>query len=650
MTASLLIPPGLVLIIGGLLLPFLRGGLRSIAVIALPLVTLALVWNVPDGPALQAPFLGYDLILVKGDKLSRLFATIFAIMAFAGGLFALNQARTTELAAAFVYAGSAIGVAFAGDLITLFICWEVMAIGSTLVVWCGGPGAQGAGLRYATIHLFGGVLLMAGIAGEVAATGSIAFGMLDTSTVPRWLILAGFLINAGAPPLSAWLPDAYPESSWSGMVFLSAFTTKAAVYVLLRGFPGTELLIYVGLFMIFYGIVYAILENDMRRILAYSIVNQVGFMVAGIGIGTEMALNGTAAHAFTHIVYKALLLMSAGSVLYMTGRRKCSDLGGLFRTMPLTTICGIIGALSISSFPLTSGFVSKSMISEAAANQHLELVWFLLAAASAGVFLHAGIKFPWFVFFQKDSGLRPADPPWNMRLAMVLFSAICIGLGVLPGPLYAMLPYTVDYVPYTASHVVSQLQLLLFSGLAFFLMLGWLKRTLTITLDVDWFYRRLGPQPGGGPRRAHRQRVAVARRRRWLGRQAHKRQASSAPWPGRRAWENMADRHDGILDNGDARGLLDPVEPMTQAEHGPAQGTDREPALPGAAGLWAQGSRPAAPGSIERAIRFPGMGRNARRAGSLLSASRATASRGLVSLIGSRSRLPTSSWPSRCSW
>ena len=498
MIASLLIPPGLILITGGLLLPFLRGSLRSIVVVALPLVTLALVWSVPDGATLQAPFLGYDLILVKGDKLSRLFATIFAIMAFAGGLFALNQARTTELAAAFVYAGSAIGVALAGDLITLFICWEVMAIGSTLVVWCGGPGALGAGLRYASIHLLGGVLLMAGIAGEVAATGSIAFGTLDTSTVPRWLILAGFLINAGAPPLSAWLPDAYPESSWSGMVFLSAFTTKAAVYVLLRGFPGTELLIYVGLCMVFYGIVYAILENDMRRILAYSIVNQVGFMVAGIGIGTEMALNGTASHAFTHIVYKALLLMSAGSVLYMTGKRKCSELGGLFRTMPLTTICGIIGALSISSFPLTSGFVSKSMISEAAANQHLELVWFLLAAASAGVFLHAGIKFPWFVFFQKDSGLRPADPPWNMRLAMVLFSAICIGLGVMPDLLYAMLPHKVDYVPYTASHVVSQLQLLLFSGLAFFLMLGWLKRTLTITLDVDWFYRRLGRTLGNG--------------------------------------------------------------------------------------------------------------------------------------------------------
>ncbi len=248
----------------------------------------------------------------------------------------------------------------------------------------------------------------------------------------------------GAWPLSAWLPDAYPEASWSGTVFLSAFTTKAAVYVLLRGFPGTELLIYVGLFMVFYGIVYALLENDMRRILAYSIVNQVGFMVTGIGIGTATALNGAASHAFAHILYKALLLMSAGAVLHATGRRKCTDLGGLFRTMPLTTLCGTIGALAISGFPLTSGFVSKSMIANAAMAEHLSLVWYLLAAASAGVFLHAGIKYPWFVFFQKDSGLRPPDPPLPMRLAMVLFAALCIGLGIWYEPLYALLPFPVD--------------------------------------------------------------------------------------------------------------------------------------------------------------------------------------------------------------
>jgi multicomponent Na+:H+ antiporter subunit D len=277
-------------------------------------------------------------------------------------------------------------------------------------------------------------------------------------------------------------------------VFLSAFTTKAAVMVLLRGFPGNELLIWLGLFMVFYGITYAIIENDMRRILAYSIVNQVGFILAGIGIGTEMALNGATAHAFAHIIYKGLLLMSAGSVLYMTGRRKCTELGGLFRTMPFTTVCGIVGALSASAFPLASGFVSKSMILDAAAGEHLALVWFLLTAATAGVFLHAGIRFLWFVFFQKDSGLRPPEPPLSMRLAMLLFAALCIGIGVFPGWLYRLLPYPVDFVAYTTGHVVSQLQLLLFSGLAFFLLLKQLAPTETITLDLDWFYRRLGPR------------------------------------------------------------------------------------------------------------------------------------------------------------
>jgi multicomponent Na+:H+ antiporter subunit D len=343
------------------------------------------------------------------------------------------------------------------------------------------------------IHLLGGVVLFAGVTGHIVQTGDVTFTRIALDSPAHWLILIGFLVNAGAPPLSSWLADAYPEASWSGTVFLSTFTTKTAVYALIRGFPGTELLIWIGLFMVFYGILYALLENDMRRILVYSIVNQVGFMIAGIGIGTEMALNGAAAHAFAHIIYKALLLMSAGSVLMMTNRRKCSELGGLFRTMPLTMVCGTIGALAISAFPLTSGFVSKSMVSQAAIDQHLTIVWLLLAAATAGVFLHAGIKFPWFVFFQKDSGLRPDEPPASMRCAMVIFAGLCIAIGVWPEPLYALLPFTVNYQPYTAPHVLTQLQLLLFSGLAFFIMLPFLKRTHTITLDTDWLWRKLLP-------------------------------------------------------------------------------------------------------------------------------------------------------------
>ncbi|MEO8079346.1 MAG: Na(+)/H(+) antiporter subunit D [Caldimonas sp.] len=492
--SEVVVHPGCVLIAGALVLPWLRGRARDAAVLLLPLLALALVWQVPDGAAWHPRFLGHELSPLQGDRLSRLFATIFSLMAFGGGLFALRQPSRVEVPAAFVYAGAAIGVAFAGDLVTMFAFWELMAVGSTVVLWSNGSAdSYRAARRYLMIHLLGGTLLFAGVTGHIVQTGSVAFDRMLLDSPAHVLILLGFLINAGAPPLSAWLPDAYPEASWSGTVFLSAFTTKTAVYVLIRGFPGTELLVWVGMVMIFYGIVYALLENDIRRILAYSIVNQVGFMVVGIGIGTEMALNGAAAHAFAHIIYKGLLLMSAGSVLYMTGRRKCSELGGLYHSMPVATVCGTIGALAISAFPLTSGFVTKSMISQAAAANHLAIVWLLLAAASAGVFLHAGIKFPWFVFFQKDSGLRPSDPPASMRWAMIFFAFLCITLGIWAEPLYRLLPYPVRFEPYTAAHVVTQLQLLLFSGLAFFVMLPFLKRTLTITLDVDWFWRRVLP-------------------------------------------------------------------------------------------------------------------------------------------------------------
>lgn len=489
---SLILPPALALFAGSALLAVARGTTRHAIMVLAPLLALALVWSVPDGPVLTTSWLGYDLVPLRGDSLSRWFGTIFALMAVAGGVFALNQPSRVETAAAQAYAGGALGVVFAGDVLTLFVFWEVMALASTAIIFSVGPGARSVGMRYLSMHLLGGVLLMTGLAGETLTSGSVRFTAMAPDTPARWLILAGFLLNAGAPPLSAWLPDAYPRASFSGMVTLSAFTTKTAVFVLIVGFPGATVLVWVGLFMVFYGIVFAILENDMRRILAYSIVNQVGFMVTGIGIGTDLALDGAASHAFAHILYKALLLMSAGSVLYVTGRSKCTELGGLFRTMPVTAVCGIIGALAISAFPLTSGFVTKSMIGDAAGQQGMIVVWYLLAAASAGVFLHAGIKFPWFVFFQRDSGLRPPDPPWNMRLAMVGLAFLCLLLGVAPGVLYPYLPFGSLYVPYDGAHVIGQLQLLLFSGLAFFILLPALRRTETITLDTDWLYRRLG--------------------------------------------------------------------------------------------------------------------------------------------------------------
>lgn len=488
-----MLSPAWVLLIAAALAGLCRGHARTAVLLLAPLLTLWCIWQIPDGVQGTIKFLSYQIEPVEGSPLRRLFATVFAVTVFVGALYAYRIARWYELAAAYAYAAGAIGVCFAGDLITLFLYWELMALFSTIVVWCGGtPAARAAGIRYAIMHLLGGVVLKVGIEGVVVGTGSIQIQPMLATDFSTWMILIGILINAAAPPVSAWLADAYPESSPTGSVFLSAFTTKTAVLALILLFPGEPVLVGVGLFMVMYGIIYALLENDVRRILAYSIVNQVGFMVVAVGIGTQMAINGAAAHAFAHIVYKALLFMSAGVVIYHTGKNKCIELGGLFRTMPLTAACGIIAALSISSFPLTSGFTTKTMISQAAINENLMWVYMLLTAASAGVFLHAGIKFPWFVFFQRDSGLRPDDAPWNMALAMILFAGLCILLGVFPELLYAYLPYAVDYVPYSAGKVLFYLQLLLFSGLAFFVLLPLMKRTETISLDTDWLWRRAG--------------------------------------------------------------------------------------------------------------------------------------------------------------
>ena len=489
------LPPALVLLAGAALIGPTRGIARTSVALIAPLVTLILVWHVPDGVALKIAFLDYAIEPVEGSPVRRLFAIIFALMALVGGLYAYRQAAWYELAAAYAYAAGAIGVSFAGDFVTLFVYWEVMAIFSTVVVWCGSSeDGPAAGIRYAIMHLVGGVILMIGIVGLAMQSGSIDLRPIAAIDMYSWMILIGVLVNAAAPPVSAWLADAYPRSSPTGSVFLSAFTTKAAVLALILLFPGESVLIGVGLFMVMYGIIYALLENDIRRILAYSIVNQVGFMVCAVGIGTATAINGAASHAFAHIIYKALLFMSAGVVVYRTGMNRCSDVGGLFRTMPLTAVCGIVGALAISGFPLTSGFTTKTLISQAAAQESMAFVYFMLAAASAGVFLHAGIKFPWFVFFQRDSGLRPKDAPWNMAVAMVIFACLCILIGVMPEVLYGLLPYPVEYQAYTAGNVLFYLQLLLFSGLAFFLLLPMMQRTLTISLDSDWIWRALLPR------------------------------------------------------------------------------------------------------------------------------------------------------------
>ena len=460
----------------------------------LPSFVFIILLNMPEGKYWMVKVLDYSLVFGRVDRLSMVFGYIFTIITFIGVLFALKVKDDLQHVAALLYAGGALGITFAGDFLTLYLFWELLAIASTFLILARRTKAsQAAATRYILVHIFGGLCLLAGIVFYIQQTGSAEFEYIGLNGTASYLIFIGIALNAAIPPLHPWLQDAYPEATVTGAVFMSALTTKSAVYVMARTFPGTELLIWMGALMTAFPIFYAVLENDIRRVLSYSLINQVGFMMCGIGIGTHLAINGAVSHAFCHILYKALLFMAAGSVLHMTGKIRCTDLGGLYKTMPLTCLFCMIGAASISAFPLFSGFVSKSMIVSASAHEKLTIVWLILQFASAGVFHHAGIKVPFFTFFAEDSGIRTKEPPLNMLLAMGIAAFLCVAIAIFPQPLYDILPYPVDYVPYTAAHVVGQLQLLMFGALAFCLLIlsGYYPAEMrAINLDTDWFYRK----------------------------------------------------------------------------------------------------------------------------------------------------------------
>ncbi len=491
-------PPFALFFLGALLVPLTRGRLRGALLIAIPIIGALNLWQMPAGVYWQFEFLNFELVLFRADKLSTLFGYIFHIAALLAFIYSLHERDTLQYTAGMLYIGSALGAVFAGDLLTLFVFWELLAVSSVFLIWARKSWrAYVAGLRYFTFHILSGLLLLAGIVIHSRMVGSFEFTYIGLQQPYTWLIFLAFGIKSAFPFVHNWLTDAYPESTPVGTVFLSAFTTKVAIYALARSFPGTELLVYIGAAMTCFPIFFAVIENDLRRVLAYSLINQLGFMVVGIGIGTALAINGAVAHAFNDVIFKGLLFMAMGAVLHMTGRVNGSELGGLYKTMPKTTALCIVGAASISAFPLFSGFVSKSMVMSAALDSGYDGIWLVLLFASAGVFHHAGIKIPYFAFFAHDSGIRAGEPPGNMLTAMFIAATLCVLVGVFPQALYRLLPYDTVYSPYDTTHVLTQLQLLFFSALAFVwlnLMRLYPPELASVNLDVEWLYRRVLPR------------------------------------------------------------------------------------------------------------------------------------------------------------
>ncbi|MEW6289432.1 MAG: Na(+)/H(+) antiporter subunit D [Thermodesulfobacteriota bacterium] len=493
--------PALILIIGGLILPLMKGPIRKPYLLLVPVLTFLSVLAMNKGVHGVVQFIDWQLIFGRVDNLSQIFGYIMSLMCIIGTLFALNVEEDAQHIAAWFYVAGSLGVIFCGDYVVLFLFWELMAFASVFLVWFRrGPQSLATGYRYLLIHTIGGLFLLAGFVLRYYNTGGdLSFVPLgvDTPSLATYLILIGFIVNAAVPPFHSWLPDAYAEASVAGAVFMCAFTTKTAIYVLARGFAGMEILIPLGAVMALYGVVYGVIENDGRRIFAWDTVSQVGYMVVGVGIGTNLAINGACAHAFAHILYNGLLFMGTGSVLYMAGTCKLNELGGLYKKMPRTFFFTLIGGLSIAGFPLFSGFVSKSMIISAGLAEHHYWAGFALLLASGGTFLLAGLKVPYYIWFGKNNCTserweKAADPPWNMQAAMAVAAVMCAFIGCYTPYLYNMLPFPVAYHPYTAYHLSETLQIIGGTGVMFFVLKRFMEPTATISLDLDWFYRMAG--------------------------------------------------------------------------------------------------------------------------------------------------------------
>ncbi len=497
------INPGLWVILAGILCAFLPvGQIRKALVLLAPIFAGMMIFQIYGAQEVIGgviTFAGMDYTTLRIDRLSMIWGYLFCLAGVLNAIYGLHEKCRITDSSALIYMGAALAGVFAGDLLTLFIFWELAAISSVFLVWKGGERSYASGIRYLAIHVLSGVLLLAGaIVYGRANGGDFTFGAIGLGAPGGWLLLLAMGIKCGFPFLHNWIQDAYPKASITGTVILSAFTTKLALYALARGFAGEDILIYIGAVMTCFPVFFAVIENDLRRVLSYSLNNQLGFMVCGIGIGTPLAMNGVAAHVVADVIFKGLLFMSMGAVMLRTGTTKASELGGLFRSMPFTTIFCLIGAGSIAAFPLLSAFVTKSMILTAALEEHLWVPLAMLLFASAGVMEHSGIKVPYFTFFSHDSGRRVKEAPWNMLTAMGLASLLCVVFAFPFGGyqfLYSLLPYEVDYHPYTADHVIFQLQLL-FAAITAFCVLKkyglYPDERRAEIIDFDWTYRKLG--------------------------------------------------------------------------------------------------------------------------------------------------------------
>ncbi|RLM53541.1 cation:proton antiporter [Halobellus sp. Atlit-31R] len=454
------------------------------AAAALTALTVPWVLSAPAGSSLTVAALGFEQVLFRVDGLTRPVAALFGFVAAINVLYSHGTgADARQTAYALLYMGAGVAAVVAGDWLTLLIGWELLAVTATVLVWHSGGDAVRPAFRYAVYHLLGGAFLVAAVALQYTATGSFVYDGGLTAGVPTILAVVGVGVNLGFVGLHAWLPDTYPRPHVAASVVLAGFTTKVAVYVLARiALDGNLVVVWLGAVMILFGVTQAILQTDMRRLLSYHIISQVGYMVVAIGIGTAAGLTGAFAHLTANVLYKGLLFMVAGAIVARTGEGSLKRLGGLAREMPLTFGTFLVAALAITGIPGFSGFVSKGLVTKAVESTGGEVLWWLLIVGSVGTVLSFA-KFGYYAFVR-----RPPEPvavatgSRVLSLSLILVAVPTVLFGLFPGVfLGGFAGDPAGFEPYATSELTKALAVTVAGVLAFAL----LKAPLTHVTPVD---------------------------------------------------------------------------------------------------------------------------------------------------------------------
>ena len=508
------VPPFLVLAVAAsLVLALPRVAAHAVAAAATAFV-FAQAWLAPDGSHLATEFLGFAVVLLNVDQFSAMMGLVIGFLATAAVVYAYSSDAPRWLTSfALLYVASTVGTVYAGDWLTVIFFWELMAVTSTLLVWQYGGEAVRAGYRYAIVHGIGGTILLGAVVVHFAEVGSFLFaaetGIHATAAV---LAAIGIGINCGFIFLHTWIPDTYPRPHIAASVFLSVFTTKTAVYVMYRAFPdGGWWLAYLGGFMAVYGVFFALLQYDPRRLLSYHIQAQVGYMLAGIGLATlggewgQFAVAGGFAHLFNNVLYKSLLFMVCGVIIYRTGSNYIKEMGGLWKVMPVAFLIYLVGAASITAVPGFNGYVSKGMVLDATeqfSNYPLlfgyDLLWWLLMIGAVGTFM-SFIKLGYYIFFHGEASpdhRRLADARPLQTVGMSMAGVACVVLGVVYTAQLDLLPfadvanelsnpYSYYLDPLQFGHIEKAVVLMTAGFVGFFSLkrpLGWLAHHVR---DVD---------------------------------------------------------------------------------------------------------------------------------------------------------------------